>query len=308
MERHDHNAAARTAAEGAAADTAPSSPLSVAAFDLARQLARDVSVRQLELPSYPEVALRVQRVLADPGADTGRIARVMGAEPVLAAHVLAMANSAACAAHGQPVTDLRAAVNRLGVDTLRTAAIAFALGQLRKAAAYRGIEKELSALWQQSALLSATSCVVARAGRRFSPDSALLAGLVAGVGRLYLLTRARDFPVLFADPATWQSLVRNWHVNVARAVLESWSLPEDVIEAATGWELAAEDPRKLAQLADVLAVAALLIDLRADPQQLTAVGASHLPRVRLGVAVEDCAMLLEQSAAEVAALRAALGQ
>lgn len=308
MDMHGYNAAAKALDDAPAKPATPASAVSAAAFELVRQLATDLSGNHLELPSYPEVALRVQRVLSDPGADTGRIARVIGAEPVLAAHVLSMANSAACGARGQPTTDLRAAVNRLGADTLRTAAIAFALGQLRKAAAYRGIEKELSVLWQHSAQWSATSFVVARAAGRFSPDSAMLAGLVAGVGRLYLLTRGREFPALFADVATWQAIERDWHTNVARAILETWALSEEVIAAATGWESAADDPRKTAQLADVLAVATLLIDLRAEPDPLCAAAAAHRPLARLGIAADACGALLEQSAAEVAALRAALGQ
>ena len=305
---HGYNAAARALADESAKEAKPASAVSVAAFEQVRQLATELSGRKLELPSYPEVALRVQRVLSDPAADTGRIARVIGAEPVLAAHVLSMANSAALGGNGRPTTDLRAAVTRLGADTLRTAAIAFALGQLRKAAAYRGIEKELSAQWQQSAQLAAASFVVARASGRFAPDSAMLAGLVAGVGRLYLLTRAREFPALIADAATYRSIVRDWHANVARAVLESWALSEEVIVAATGWESAADDARKPALLADVLAVAALLIELRADPAALAAAAAGHRPLARLGIVADACAGLLEQSAAEIAALRSALGQ
>jgi HD-like signal output (HDOD) protein len=308
MDMHGYNAATRQLGGAPAAPATPASPVSAAAFDLVRQLATELSGRKLELPSYPEVALRVQRVLSDPAADAGRVARVVGAEPVLAAHVLSMANSAALSARGRPTTDLRAAITRLGSDTLRTAAIAFALGQLRKAAAYRGIEKELSALWQQSAKLSATSFVVARADGRFSADSAMLAGLVAGVGQLYLLTRAREFPALFADPAAYQSIVRDWHANVARAVLESWSLSEEIIEAATGWESAAAEERRSAQLADVLAAAALLLESRARPEELAAAVAGHRPLERLGLTPEACAVLLQESAAEIAALRAALGQ
>lgn len=308
MDITGYNAAARELGDAPASPADTGSAVSAAAFELVRQLATELSGRKLELPSYPEVALRVQRVLADPAADTGRISRVIGAEPVLAAHVLSMANSVALGAPGKPTTDLRAAVMRLGADTLRTAAIAFAIGQLRKAAVYRGIEKELSALWQHSAQLAATSFVVARADGRFAPDSAMLAGLVAGVGRLYLLTRARDYPALFADAATCQAIMRDWHANVARAVLESWSLSEEVVNAAADWESAAEDPRRTCELADVLAAAALLLDLRDDPPALLAAAATHRPLGRLGVSATDCAGLLEQSAAEIAALHSALGQ
>jgi hypothetical protein len=42
------------------------------------------------------------------------------------------------------------------------------------------------------------------------------------VGRIYILTRASKYPALVADPLTYNSIVRDWHTNVAKALLEKW--------------------------------------------------------------------------------------
>ena len=60
--------------------------------------------------------MRVQRVLADEEASTDRVVRVIGSEPILATQLLQIANSAALNPVGKPVTDLRTAVARVGLE------------------------------------------------------------------------------------------------------------------------------------------------------------------------------------------------
>ena len=67
------------------------------------------------------------------------------------------------------------------------------------------------------------SNVVARKFAQVNPDTALLAGLLHGIGKLYLMTRARNFPALFSDKAAYGQIVSDWHTNVAKAILENWA-------------------------------------------------------------------------------------
>ena len=123
--------------------------------------------------------------------------RVIGSDPVLATQLIRMANSAALNPGGTAVTDLRAAVTRVGVDTVRTATIAFAIQQLREAPALRGLEMQLGVLWRRSVQVASLCCVIARRLTSVNPDTALLAGLLQGIGRLYILTRASRHRSLF---------------------------------------------------------------------------------------------------------------
>ena len=69
--------------------------------------------------------------------------RVVGSEPALAARLMQIANSAALNFTGKPINDLRTAINRMGHNMVRSAAIAFAMSQLKKVDSLKGLEKPL---------------------------------------------------------------------------------------------------------------------------------------------------------------------
>ena len=278
------------------------------AFEFVSALAAELSGGVIELPSFPEVAMRVQRILGEESASCDRVVRVLGAEPLLAARALALANSAALSPGGPPVTELRAAIQRLGFDALRTAAVSFALAQLRRAQSYRGIERQLNVLWQHSVQVACNAFVIARRVGRGNPDTAMFTGLVHGVGKLYILTRAERYPALFTDPTAYGQLVRDWHANIAKALLESWNTPEDIVTAVHSYEDEDRDLRgSVAVLTDQLALAELLSACKQQPEMLTERLAKAKAAVRLQLDAAGCQALLAESSEELNALRAALG-
>jgi len=277
------------------------------AFHFVNQLAADLSAGQLELPSYPRAALQLQRLLSDENADSARIIRILGAEPVLAARILRMANSAALNPSGKAIPELREAVSRLGFDALRSAAVGFAIAQLRKAGAYAGIEAQLDALWDECNAVAATCYVIARASRRFGADTALLCGLVSGIGKLYILTRAKDHPALLRDHATYAHIITDWHATIARAVLETWSMSEEIVQAVQNAGTVASDVRSAPSLADVLSVAQTLVGLGDSRELLGTISTTDRALQRLGLDAARCEGLLDESGIELNSLQEALG-
>jgi HD-like signal output (HDOD) protein len=217
-----------------------------------------------------------------------------------------MANSAALAT-GSPVTDVRAAVQRLGFDALRSAVFSFAVGQLRKAAAFREIEKPLNVLWQQSVAIAAAALLLSKKMQRGAPDTAMLAGLMSGVGKLYILTRAQKYPALFGDPASYDGVVTSWHASVARSILENWGLADELVDAVAGYEEAHIEQRSKLSLADLVAVAQLLTQLGESPDMLQAALAGDCAAVRVGITAANCTELMADIKAEVESLRASMG-
>lgn len=61
---------------------------------LVQQLAKDLSGGDLELVSFPDIALRTRKALNDDMCTTEQIVQILGAKPVLAAKILAISNSA----------------------------------------------------------------------------------------------------------------------------------------------------------------------------------------------------------------------
>jgi len=283
-------------------------PPNAVGFQFVCELAEALSAGPVELPSFPEVALRVQEVLADDAVSTDTVVRIVGAEPMLAARIVSLANAAAVNPSSTPVSDLRTAVARLGFDSLRAAAVSFAVAQLRRREQYRSVEQPLTLLWLDAVTMAASACVVGRRSGRISPDTALFAGLVAGVGRIYILTRAAAHPALFTDPGAYQIIVRDWHANIARALLESWHVAEDIVEAVHTYETRDQDTRPGTALPDVLTVAALLGSHRDAPELLFEGVPAMRAAKRLGLDAATCVALQAQSTSELATLRAALGR
>lgn len=277
------------------------------AAQFARTLEAESGAGTLDVPSFPDVAVRVRRALSDDNAGAETVVRVVGSEPALAARVLQLANSAALNTTRRRITDLRTAITRLGFIMVRSAAIAFAVVQLRKAAALKGLERELDRLWKRCTLVAALAYAVARRFTRINADTALLAGLLHGIGRLYILTRANRFPVVRATPGAYQAIERDWHVRIARCVLAGWETPPEIVQAIVHHEDLERDHDGPPDLTDVLCVATLLASHGKNPEllelELSSVGACR----RMQLDLDLCRALLEESQVEVAELSHALG-
>lgn len=276
-------------------------------FAFVQSLAAEVSGGRIDLPSFPDIAVRVRRALADDNVTTEQVTRIVGAEPALAARLMQIANSAALNVNGRRVTDLRTAIARIGFNIVRSAAISFAVAQLKKTDSFKGLEKPLHEIWKRSALVAAMSFVVARRLTKVNPDTALLAGLLHAMGRLYILARAAKFPALFADTAAFREVERDWHANIAKAILENWEMAPEIIEAVHLHEDIEYSHEGETDLTDVLIVANLLVGYQEHPEsiELNLQGVRPALRMRLDSAVYRG--LLVDSGAEIEALRAALG-
>ncbi|HTU65727.1 MAG TPA: HDOD domain-containing protein [Steroidobacteraceae bacterium] len=274
---------------------------------LVSALTVELAGEKIDLPSFPDVAVRVRKALTNDEADIDDVVRVISAEPALAARLLQVANSAALNPNGKRLNDLRTAVSRIGFNMARSATIAFAMSQLRRAEAYKGLEVPMTELWQQSAHVAAVCHVVSRRFTRLNPDTALLAGLLQGVGKLYLLTRTIRFPWLLQDPATYQRIVAEWHVRIAQAILRNWEMAEEVVVAVAASENSEREHEGVTDLADVIAVSAALASLGPDAraEEMLFLGMPAARRMKLDAA--GCSAALAESEVEIASLRQVLG-
>jgi HD-like signal output (HDOD) protein len=177
-----------------AAVQTPKSAIDTEAFAFVQALASELSRGKVDLPSFPDIALRVRQVLSDENVTQDQVSRVVGSEPALAARLMQIANSAAINFTGKAITELRTAINRMGHNMVRSAAIAFAMSQLKKVDSLKGLEQPLDELWKASAAVAAMSHAVARRFSQVNPDTAMLAGLLHGIGKLYILTRSSQHP------------------------------------------------------------------------------------------------------------------
>jgi HD-like signal output (HDOD) protein len=155
--------------------------------------------------------------------------------------------------------------------------------------------------------IAALCHVIARRFSSLNGDTALLAGLMHNVGRIYILTRASKYPTLTADPLTFNSIVRDWHANVAKALLENWKVPDEIVDAVGGYEDLDRDARGPVTLTDVLSLAMLVESNRQGTEMTVPDEVLMKGLKRMQLQLRDCHAVLDESAEEIAALKSALG-
>jgi HD-like signal output (HDOD) protein len=215
---------------------------------LVAKLERSLAQRSLELPSLPEVALKIRKALADENVSFSEIVRLLGADPALAARILKVANSAMFYRGGQPITNLHDAVAQLGYKMVRNVALSFVAQQVFIGYGSRELREHISAIWRHSIRTAALAHMLARVHGTPNPDEAFLAGLLHAVGKLYVLMRVRGDAGALADEAALRSVLAAWHPRLGRAVIETWELSEELAAAVGDHEscgLEAPDPPTL---------------------------------------------------------------
>ncbi len=285
----------------------PLQPQSNVAFDFVRTLAAELSGGNVDLPSFPEIAVRVRRVLSDPKSSVDQVVRVVGSEPALAARLLRISNSASLNRSGRPVNDLRTAINRIGYNMVRSASMSFSMAQIRKSNKLAGLEHHLNELWERSTLVAAFAYVLARTCTKVNPDEAMLTGMMHGIGKLYVFTRAIDHPELFISDTTLNEIIGEWHASIGKAILENWNFSETMAQAVGDQADFSRIEPGPPDLSDVIAIAILMASHAADLPGLQSALSDLAAAKRLGLDEEKAQAVMRESAAEVNALSEALG-
>ncbi|AOU96907.1 hypothetical protein BI364_01800 [Acidihalobacter yilgarnensis] len=218
---------------------------------------RSLSSGNLELPSMPEVAMRIRDATLRPEISLKDIARIVQIDPAVAAGILRAANTAARRG-GQPVTNLADAVGRLGLETTRSLAISLALTTVfhTKQVAVR---QRMRALWEHSVQVSALCQTLAeRCTPSLEASHALLAGLLHDIGGIPILQHAERYNLL-GDAERLESAIINLRIPVGMLIVDHWQLNNDlqtVVQSAEDWT---RNPGTEADYADLVVVAQLLL-------------------------------------------------
>ncbi|MBI4986117.1 MAG: HDOD domain-containing protein [Rhodocyclales bacterium] len=194
-----------------------------------KSFAADAAKGELAFPTSAQVAMRVRRALDDPDCHIDTAAKLVQAEPLLSARVVAISNSVAFNRVGREITDVRTAVARLGFRTVRALATALVTRQLAGEPKAQAEQALAAQLWEHTAHVASLAHVIARRVTRLDPETALFAGIIHEVGGFYLLSRAKDFPGLL------EGEMNDWfefgEIEIGRALLKVLSVPEPVVAA-----------------------------------------------------------------------------
>jgi HD-like signal output (HDOD) protein len=229
-----------------------------AAFAFVRDLAGDLSSSELELPGFPDVVMRLHQALGDENSAVKDLVQLINSEPVLAARLIQLANSAAFSRGGAEASDLHSAVQVLGFNVVRSTATSFAIQQLQQQEWLAPIKPVLKRIWTRSNAVAAICYTLAKHVDGVKPDEALVAGLFHQLGNLYLVTRAIKDGLPIAENPDWEEVANAWHPTIARAIVENWGMAQHVGEAMECQDaFLEEDTRELSLYSRLLSAAKL---------------------------------------------------
>jgi HD-like signal output (HDOD) protein len=268
-------------------------------------LASHAAQGDLVFSTGAQVALRLRRALDDPDCHVNTATRLIQAEPLLSARVIAIANSVVYNRSGREVSDVHIAVTLLGFRTIRSLAMALVTRQMAGKSKLPELQELVNKLWEHSAHVASLAHAIARHVTHQDPETALFAGIIHEIGGFYMLSRAEEFPgLLDGDFTEW---LEGGEVKVGRAVLGKLNVPASVTAVIESfWDgFLAMPPVTLADtllLAEELAsVASPLhrLDNKAPDSKTTA-------SIEMVIGEETLSLILKESAEEIVSLTRAL--
>jgi HD-like signal output (HDOD) protein len=270
-----------------------------------KSIAAGLAKGEVVFPTSAKVAQKVRQALNDPDCHIETAVKLVQAEPLLSARVIAVANSAVFNRAGREITDLRYSVARLGFSTIRLLALALVTRQLAGSLGTASKRHTVTQLWEHSVHVAALARVIAQLVTHVDPETAMFAGIVHEIGGFYLLSRARDFPgLLDGDFTDW---IETGEAEVGRAVLRVLAVPLPVQEAIEAyWSGQLETPPRT--LGDTLI---LCDELAQVPSPLRSDGGKcpedgMRAKIDQAIGWETLTSILTESAVEVESLAAAL--
>lgn len=225
--------------------------------DVASQIGRLIRLRKVKIPMLPQAATEAMKLAGDPKTSFKTVERVVSTDLMLAARVLAVANSPLYG--GQNVKSLALALQRLGTGTIRDVLYQ----AVAEAHIFRGSDGD--ALLEERAHAVTVGLAARAVCRRVGLDSgyAFVCGLLHDIGRPVLIELLRANPPPGLQEFELASIVDRLHPHFGAHLAQEWGLPKLVIEACRRHHGYIEsEKRHYSQIGNAIAVADRIAILR----------------------------------------------
>ena len=222
---------------GNVADQTPDRPLlTVAEAEALKKLREYFRTQHCELPSLPDLALKIGKAIDNPDNANEDIARLIQLDPALTARIISVVNSAAFGGLSK-IKSIQQATARLGRNKVRSLVYSCLLKSIFKINS-NTLKKHMEALWQHSAYVAALSFVLGRETPGIDPEQALLAGLIHDIGAVAAIGGINRFPVLAEREEILDYTIASLRIEMGVLTLKQWGLEdelEDVVNNAEHW-------------------------------------------------------------------------
>lgn len=208
-----------------------------AAYSVTMGQMEDISRGLKQIPPLPQGVIQVMQELDSKEASAASVATAIGREPVMAASILRIANSAAVGLRRE-VSNVSEAVSYLGFSTTKSLFLRLKMDAMVPSKKGRG-GYDADRLWIHAMAVAQASEEIARRVGGTDPQLALTAGLLHDIGKLAINNR---FDTIVAD--LWaetgnktrsildreRELFGADHAVIGAALAREWKLPSDLSE------------------------------------------------------------------------------
>lgn len=236
-------------------------------FRFVSLLALELENGDIRLPSLPDVVLKIRKMLESDNCDFERISQAVSVDPVLVSRLFVFANSAYYNRANIKAETLDAAIGRLGFEVVRNTAMSLAMKQLYNSDKNSDAAKYQRAVWARGMKLSCMAYAISKKRSELNHETAYLCGLMHEVGKLYILTKAEEFPEFLGDRASLEAVLEEWNPQISKSIIESWGFPDEIAESTDPATYIVHDKEAAPDLVDVIVVARLLLDGKEEKLQ-----------------------------------------
>jgi putative nucleotidyltransferase with HDIG domain len=205
------------------------------ALQLEALVLRRLEADELILPVLSSQATKCMDLVRRPDYTVNKVAEILETDPILAARILRVVNSAAQGAR-QPITNLQSAVARLGSRGVYSAVVEATAASVFESRDAR-IAQATKGLWQHSVAVAVASRDLAILANIGDPEDCYLAGLLHDVGKPVLAVLMLDAEKqitarstrAWLDSAEWLRAIARSHRKVGVSLATRWQLPENIV-------------------------------------------------------------------------------
>lgn len=259
-----------------------------------------------QLPSLPQVLLRLLNAVSQDTADYQHLADIIRQDAATAARLLNIANSSLYNPHRR-CDSIERALMTLGIETVRTLVVTAAVKQYFSQFSPRQF-RFMQMFWQRSLMAAQSAQVIATLTRYHSPMEAYVAGLLMDIGQLCLLAESPEEFLAISAPDARQALTEEagvfgiTHCDLGAELIASWQLDSFAADAVRYHHAGIED---ISQAHHLVKIVNLANELSA-PEGLASAALSRADQL-FGLNEELVAELYSRILADVDKVSSALG-
>ena len=272
------------------------------------QLFKDLLSGDLQLPSLPDVAQRIEQAFADNLVTPETVGVIIQSDPVITAKMIMVANSALYGGRAQ-IESLQQAVVRLGLENTRKLVMTYVVKDLFNSENSE-MRAHMQAVWKHSMHVASLCRVLAERLEGFDVEQAQLAGLVHDIGEVAILQYAQQNDELRDNPAKLLETVKSMRPQITGMLLHEWNFGPEFISVGQDCENWFRNPADQPDLCDLVLIAQYHAMI-GTPQQKNLPPVAALPAfAKLGMgelAIEEIVDFLKKSRDRIKSIEAHLG-